>query len=346
MISVKIDGKNYEGFGNVNLNLTFDAVASTFSFDAYFDPDNDEHRKLFKPLGYKSVEIREDSTLLLTGVILASQFTASANSSQIPVSGYSKTGVLENCSIPAELYPLETNNKSLIEITERLIAPFGIGLVVNAEIADDAKKLYTSTTAPNADSVAGYLSELASQRNITLSHDAAGNLVLARPKKSKAAAATYIENMPAVTMALSVDGQSMHSSVTVIRQGAIDNDLNGEANRANPLISAYRPLVKEQTKGGNGDTDKATDNALASELSAITLTITSDRWQWFDGRKLVIIQPNSYISVMAKSLFLSKKSTWFVRAVTLTESASGRSAVLDCVLPEAINGEEPINPFS
>lgn len=346
MLRIKIDNKDYEGFSNVAVNLTFDAVASTFSFDAYFDPENDSHRELFRPLRYREVKIYEDNVLLLTGNILSHRYSAQARNNLVPVSGYSKTGILEDVSIPPDLYPLETVNKSLKEIATRLTEPFGIGVVIDDEVADDAAKLYEKSASSGSDTVAGYLAQLASQRNITLTHTPAGNLRLARPKKVKAAIATYIENMPAVTIDLEVNGQGMHSETTVMRQGSITDDLNGESTKKNPLVGQYRPLVKEQTKGGSGDTENAANNASSSELQGISLTITSDRWTWYDGRRLSVITPDHYINVNSPSCFLSRTSVWFVKAVTLTENDKERGATIYCVLPESFNGEEPKNIFA
>lgn len=346
MIRIKVDGKDYEGFSNVNINLSFDSLCSTFSFDGYFDPDNDVHRELFKPLGFKSIEIYEDKTRLLTGTILNHRYTASSKNNLVPVSGYSKTGVLGDVSIPTDLYPLETINKSLKEITERLIKPFGISLVIKDEVKDEAFKLYSKSSSDGKGSIGEYLASLASQRNITLSHDAFGNLVFTRPKKSKVSIATYIENVPNVEMTIDVNGQSMHSEIEVIRQSSATSDAEGKATKKNGLISDYRPLVKEQTKGEAGDTEKANNNALAAELQSIALNITTDRWTWFDGSKVSILQPNNYITAVSKACFLSKPSIWFVQSVTLTEEDKGRKAILTCVMPESFNGETPKNIFS
>ena len=93
-VRIKINGKSYDNLDNINLVLTFDAIASTFSFDAYFDPTNQFHRELFKPLSFHLVEISEGNTLLLTGYILSQRYSATSKNTLVPVSGYSKTGIL------------------------------------------------------------------------------------------------------------------------------------------------------------------------------------------------------------------------------------------------------------
>lgn len=346
MLSIKINGRNYDHFSNVNIELNYDALASTFSFDGFFDDKNTWHRDLFRPLQYHSVQIYEDKTLLITGWLLSHKFNASANNSLVPLSGYSKTGILGDISIPTDLYPLETNQKSLKDIAIRLIEPFGIGLMIDKEVEEDSLRLYDKSNSDGKGSIGSYLAELACQRNIIVTHTASGDLRFTRPRKSTASIATYTEGMPSVEIGLSINGQGMHSQVEVLRQGTVGSDIEGSGIKKNPLIGQFRPLVKEQTKGGAGDAENASNNAISAELKNISLTVQSDRWTWFSGKVVSIIRPNNYITVQAPKCFLSRPSNWFVQKVVLSETDSGRTAVLTCVMPETFNNEDPKNIFT
>ena len=44
MLKLKIGGKDFEFFSEFKFKLTYDAIASSFSFSVYFDYDNSEHR--------------------------------------------------------------------------------------------------------------------------------------------------------------------------------------------------------------------------------------------------------------------------------------------------------------
>lgn len=346
-IRIKIDGTFYDNIQNLTLDLVFDAIASTFSFEAYFDPDNAAHRRLFRPLSYHDVVIYEGSKVVLTGTALASRYASTlTNSASVPVSGYSKTGVLGDCNIPKDLYPLEVNNKSLIEICTVLCEPFGITVEVQQDVKEDAEKLYENSTAEASQSIADYLTDLATQRNIIISHTPGGNLLLTRPKKDRSSIATYREGMPATEISLEVNGQGMHSEITVLREATVGSDIEGDSTVSNPMITAFRPGVKEQTKGDAGDTDKTVQSVFASELTNISLTIASDRWEWYNGRVVSMLKPNEYVTVIAKSCFLARPSNWFVRSVSLSETVEGRTATLSCVIPESFNGEEPKNMFT
>jgi prophage tail gpP-like protein len=346
-IRIKIDGTFYDNVQNLTLDLVFDAIASTFSFEAFFDPDDPAHRRLFRPLSYHDVAIYEDKKVILTGTALAGRYASTlTGSSSVPVSGYSKTGVLGDCNIPKNQYPLEVNSKSLIEICTALCEPFGISVEVQSDVKEDAEKLYENSTAEASQAIADYLTDLATQRNIVLSHNAAGNLLLTRPKKDRSSIATYREGMPSTEIALEVNGQGMHSEINVLREATIGSDIEGDGTVKNPMVSKDRPGTKEQTKGDAGDTGKTAQSVFASELANINLTITSDRWEWYNGRIISMLRPNEYVTVIAKSCFLSRPSNWFVRAVALSETPEGRTATLSCVIPETFNGEEPKSMFT
>ena len=83
-----------------------------------------------------------------------------------------------------------------------------------------------------------------------------------------------------------------------------------------------------------------------SELRAIQLTIETDRWQWYDGKRLRLIQPNSIIDVISPSNNINRRTRFFVEEVTFEGSTTVNKAVLKCVLPECYTGGEPKNVFA
>lgn len=335
---VKINGVRYDNFDNLKMNIGFDTLQSTFSFAATFDPTNASHRRLFFPLTYQLVEIFDGRQLLFTGNIISATYPDTEKDQLIVVSGYAKTGVLSDSSIPPDL-SLEVNQKNLRDITEDLIGRFGLNLVISPEVMEDALKLYEKSTANLSQSVGDYISALASQRNIIVSHTPAGDVLFTRPRKDRESIATYSQNVPTLKFNLSVNGQAMHSQVTVQRQSTIGSDIEGNETVKNPMVQQYRPLVKEQQNGAAGDTMQATQNAIASELKNIALTIETDRWLWFNGRVLSTIQVNNYVDVITPKLFFTRRTNMFVQGVAFNETQKKRTATLTCVIPETFNGD-------
>ncbi len=345
-MKLKINNKVFDFFNNLSITLTYASIGSTFSFSGFFAPENRDRRGLFKPFTYQRVEILdENNERLITGRILNHGFTDSSVKSLTSISGYSLPGVLEDCPIPLSLYPLQFDGKSLKEITEGLIAPFGLNLVISSLVTAEADKVYEKTEANEKQSIKSYLDELAAQRNIVLSHTDGGSLLFTRAKTNVKPIAKFVGNIPGVKMTLSADGQRMHNEITVQKQADIQNDNAGEETVSNPFVSIFRPTTQEQNSGDDIDTSQAVKNALSAELKAIVLTIETDRWTWNDDGK-VTMRPNNIITVHNHDLHLYRFTSFFVESITFTQDGKNQKAFLTCVIPEVYNSETPVNIFN
>ena len=122
---INIDGKNVDFFTAGSITLKLDSIASTFEFASRFSAQNKEHQEMFKPLQYKEVQIfNSNNKLIFTGTILNHRFKSNSGRELVIISGYSKTGILEDVTIPVSSYPLESTNRSLKDIAEKLNAAF------------------------------------------------------------------------------------------------------------------------------------------------------------------------------------------------------------------------------
>lgn len=340
-LSLKISGRKFDFFNSFELNLSFNSIASTFSFEGLiFD---EETKELFKPLSYKQAEVFFDDELLLTGTILNISTSAESQESLASISGYSKTGILEDCNIPVSLYPLQFDKLTIKEITNKLLGPFSIKLVIDDLARPEIDKKYDKSTADVEISIKGYIEELTKQRNVILSHTSEGNLLMTKINVKQQPIATFEEGIPATKISLNVDGQNFHSEITVQKQASLDIDNPGEYTILNDLVSSYRPFTKEQVEGNNNDTEKSAYTELASELRNISLTIFTDRWKLENEQ---IIKPNSIIEVLSPTNFINNKTRFFVENVTYSGNNEGIRATIECVLPEVYSGQKPINIFA
>ncbi|MDD5013671.1 MAG: hypothetical protein PHW73_01035 [Atribacterota bacterium] len=342
-LSIKISGQKFDNWNNFKLSLAYNSVASTFSFDGLVLTK--EQKQLFKPLSYHACQVHFENELLLTGTIISTSTSIDNNKNLGGISGYAKPGVLEDCPVPISLYPLQSDGMTLREISEKLLKPFEISIVVDSQVSAEMDKKYEKSTADPSSSVKDYLCELAKQRNIVITHTASGSLLFTRAQSDKQSIATYIEGKPSTRISLSTNGQGLHSEITVQKQATIGTDVAGEETIKNNLISIFRPTVTNQTSGDNNDTSNSAKMVRASELKNITLTIETDRWKWYDGKKLYMIKPNEIIEVESPSNFINKRTRFFVESVDLTGNQEGVNAVINCVMPETYSGEEPKNIF-
>lgn len=337
-MKIKVNGDYYINFNDFSLSSSLDSVASSFSFTSFFDIENADHKKFFRPLSFHKVEFFNDANqLFFTGTIVSHKFNSTENPEMVTLSGYSLPGVLEDCTIPYSSYPLESLGSSLKEIASRVLQPFGIGYKIFTEVARECSLPYTKSVAEPSESVKEYLSKLASQRNIIISHDRHGRLVFFKPNKNAKPIRSYTEENTS-NISLDVDGQGLHSKLTILRQPSKDgSNLTPEDTISNPMIKVFRPTVEVLSSGEETDTKSGVENFMADELKNIKVKIELDRW---DG-----MMTGDIIEVHNHEVFLFNTSRFMVMSTTINEGTEGRTMSIDAVLPEAFSGGEPKNIF-
>lgn len=333
-MKIKINNKTFLFFNNFAVKLNLDSVASTFSFVAKFNTEDKDHKLLFKPLSYPKIQIfKDDDTLLLTGVIIKHDFNSDKNPDLVKVSGYSKGGILEGVNIPYSAYPLESINRSLKDITKKLLNLFDLKLIIDSSVTNVTNLIYAKSVASPTESVKDYLSKLTAQRNIVMSHDTKGNIVyfklnaISTPK-------IFFRKDNVIQMGFNIDGQNMHNKISVLRQPSKDNkNLSPVDTVTNPLVNNFRPGIKTLSSGTDTDTKKAADNVLASELQNLQLKINLPRWEE--------LWPGDLIEVQNDDIYLFKRTKFIIKSVVLNESQKSKTMQIFAVLPESYTGETP-----
>jgi len=337
-INDRIRNREVKFFSKFQLELKYDAIASTFGFDFFYNPKNQEHVELACIGHYHLCTLEHNGQLVLSGIILSESFIDDSKKHLTTFSGYSLPGVLEDCNIPTSLYPLQSDGLSLKEIAQKLLKPFNLTMVIDSSVSSKMNEVYEKTTASEGQSIRQYLSELASQKNIVITHNEKGNVVFTQAKTKGDPIIRFTGGVPFTSMKLTYDGQPMHSEITVIRQASRGGGNAGESTIKNPYVPfVYRPKVKTQSSGNDIDTESAARTALSEELKNMKLEIVTDRWE-IDG---IIIKPNNIITVKNENVYLFKETRWFIESVKLIGDENKMQAVLTCVIPEVYNQDNP-----
>jgi prophage tail gpP-like protein len=338
---------NVEFFNEFTLDLRYDSVGSTFSFSLYFDPNNDVHRFLWQPGHYHVVSVEHNGELLIRGFVLSQSFNNSPTKKLSSISGYSLPGVLEDCQIPPSVYPLQFDGQTLAQITRHILGYFHqknspIKLVVDPIVSAEVNSVFDKTTANETQSVKDYLSSVASQKNVIMSHTPEGDLLYTKANTTKAPIFHFHKGLPSTSMELTFNGQPMHQTISLLKQASEDGGNAGDETIRNPYVPfVRRPKVKKQSSGTDNDTGNAARMALSEELKNITLKIETSIWE-IDG---LIIKPNNTITVTNDELYLPKRSKWFIESVSLKGNEKQNTAVLNCVLPQVYDDSKVENIF-
>ena len=349
-INDRFRNRKVEFFNEFQFNLVHNSVGSTFSFRFYFDPFDIELKELACVTHFHEVTLYYNGELFLTGVLTSQDFTQTGEKVLATFGGYSKSGVIEDCQIPPSIYPLQSNGLNLEQIAKKLVRPFernyGLEMAIDPKVKAKMNGSFKKTTASATQTIKDYLTTLATQKDIILSHNAKGQLYFTSSnttQKPLFEIDTTKETAPATEISMSYNGQAMHSHITMMKSASADGGNAGSYTLRNPYVigSVFRPAVKTQSSGTDNDTKSAARRALGNELRNIKLTIKTDRWI-VDGK---IIKPNSLISVYAPELYLYYKKNWFVESISFNGNNQKTIATISLVLPEVYNDEKVISVF-
>lgn len=339
---LKINNKKYEYYRAVDISLKYDSLASTFSFQLYHTPENPDHKALFKPLQYYPCVIEHEGEVLVTGTLLNMGTTHAPEKELATIAGYSLPGILEDCQIPASVYPLQSGGLTLKQITEKILKPFGLKLVVDDNVAAKVNKAFVISKANDRQTCKSYLTELANQRHVILTHDEKGRVLLTEAKANMEPVLHIEEGVEGVVrIELDINGQGMHSTITVQRQKTKSNPNSSQHTATNPYVTKYRPFIDRLNGGEDINTEQAAKNLLAVELKNVRLKVDLDRWK-INGKML---KPNMVITVISPENSIYKKTKFFVEQVDLSGANGVENATLTCYLPEVYNGKTPKNIF-
>lgn len=379
-------------FNDVHINIKFDSVASTFSLQMYFDPNNPLHAEIaavshmhecslfyvHETAGrYKNESGRFVTTtdeLIITGFMLSQVISDGSAPAFMQIGGYTKTGVLQDCDIPTNV-DMQSDGLTFRQIVNKILPYFGNpksggfeffikssradsvfsdnsagsgpaelkSIIANLE--DDADLVIPKSTAPESTNVLSYLKELAIQKDLTLSHDVFGNLIVNAPYTGN----DYLfeigtDSSKAIkcqAMTLNYNGQAMHSQIEGIRQPDKNGGNKAYAIIKNPLVPVvYRPKVISITSGDDNTIQKAVRSELGNELKNVPLKITLDR-PTANGK---FIMPNNTILVKNRNCYLYELSKWFIEEIDYKKDAKEETFEITAVLPGVYGGDIK-NPF-
>lgn len=361
-MQIKVNGKLYNYFNSVVISTTLDTIASVFSFQAFYDITNPDHKILFKPLSYYKVEFFHDNgRLIMTGTITHHSFKSTSEMNLVQMSGYSLPGVLDDCQIPYSLYPLQSDNLTLQEIVARLIKPFHLLVITYADVVKESSQVIAKTVAKVDETIKDYICKVANQKNVVVSHDIHGNVILFRPDIT-AAPKLLLTGKNTLEMQLDIDGTKIHSTITTLRQPSRGNGKNNFENETdmdnipnpdspggkvfkissidtvtNPLVGTFRPYVHRLSKLSFYDTQRASLNMRAAELKNIKVLFSLDHWE--------PISVGDVIQVNNPEIFINNTANMILESTVIQQSGERQTMTGVLVLAETFNGDEPQNIF-
>jgi len=339
-INDRIKSRKIEFFNQFEISLSYNSIASSFSFNYFFDPTNKEHVDLSCIGHFHKCTLEHNGELILTGYVISTSFQSSKDEHLVSISGYSLTGVLEDCHVLPTM-SLQFDNLTIKEIVSKLIDPFGLEMSIDSSVSSKMNEKIAKTAIEPTQTIKDFLCEICAQKKILVSHNEKGQLLFTEAKTKLNPIIKYDGGgSPFTKMILLYNGQGMHSDITVLKQSNGGNA--GQSTIKNPFVPfVYRPKTIIQSSGTDIDTDLAAANALANELKELKLAIEVDRWDIGDK----ILKPNNVIAIQNPFIYLFNETNWFIESVTLIGDSTKMIAKLDCVIPTVYNSDTPVYIF-
>ncbi len=310
---------------------TFD----TFSFDAPFG-ENSGIRDIIKPLQYKPGQLFIDDELLSTIVLVNPLPTVDAESNSISVTGYSKPGVMNDCSVKHSDYPIEFSDQTLEQISKTLSGFYDVGV----EFSEFSGAVFEKVKLEAGEPPYNFLIKLAKDRGFLTSNTNDGKLLFWKLDQNADTTTLKEGHTPLLNVTPNINPQNYYSEITGLSPGKLGIDIEyEEVTVDNTNLNIKRPLVyklKQQLSGAD------LQNAVKWKMglmfaNAIKYSISVQGMRDERGK---VWNRNTYINLTAPKAYINNETKFVIRNLNLAKSDS-EITTMNLVLPESYTGEIP-----
>lgn len=332
-VSIIINNVPFRIWQEITIDKSIDS-SSVVQFEGPFEPDFQLHKDMFKPFSFNKIQTFIGGSQFFDGYLLIAVPSLTENSSTVRVTAYSKSAVLNDCTLPASMFPLEFNAQTLTQIASACCAPFGVK--VKSSVAGASFK---RVSAKPQDKVLSFLSSLSGQRNAVMTDNQFGDLVIQSSISSGTPVAVLEQgSSPLMNVSNNFSPQEYYSHLT----GVLPNKpvvKGGKYTVKNPFLNVLRPAVFSADDAQKGDIKTATEAKMGRMFAnAISYSITVSTWRDSAGN---LWAPNTIIRLKAPGAMIYNHYNFLVRKVKFKNNSAGNVAELSLVLPGAFSGKIP-----
>lgn len=345
-VQLRISGKIFDGWETVSVSRGLNCMASSFDLTV---SDRFVGSKKNIPLD-EECQILIDGTTVLTGYLDEITPRYSATSHEVTFSGRSKTCDLVDCSAIIETGQIMRGSPQ--EIIEKVIAPFGIGLVFSSDKPLQPIADFQVQPGETAQSI---IEKVCKQTGLVYTDDADGRLVV-QSIGSGLSVGQLIHRVDNGQNNNILSGSGKYSSRNIFRdyyvksQMAGSDDIGGEditgveGHASDSDVKRYRPIVLTGEDAMDATTAQTRAEWERSNRRAKgqPFEYTVQGWRNSNGQ---LWMPNSYVSV--DDDFVRVVGKLIISAVKLS-AGDGTTASLQLSPPDAYilsSADQPIKSF-
>jgi prophage tail gpP-like protein len=334
-IAVNIDGKRYRYWTQASVTRSLDAP-DTVSFSSPFEPDRAELREAFKPFSFKDLDVDVDGARIFSGTLVTAEPDLSENSTIVDCSGYARAGVLQDCTAPPSLWPVEYDGLTLPQIADALCDPFGLSPVFEAPAGSSFERVSIGA----GESVWRFLSSLAHDRGLVIGTNADGDPVFRQSVQAGQPVARLKQgDSPLQSVRVAFSPQEYYTHITAHEPARAGTD-GSQYTAANPFsVDGLRPHVFEPRDAETAGVQAAAEAKLGRMFAnVVEYDVEVAGWEDASGN---LWEPNTIVTLDAPGAMIYRETAMLIRSVTLDTDERSKTATLRLVLPGAFAGEAP-----
>lgn len=333
IIKLVVESNEFKFWSSFGINRNIDTL-DTFSFSAPFG-ENAGIKDIIKPLQFKPGQLFIDDELLST-IVLVNPVPTIGDSNSITVDGYSKPGVMNDCSVKHSEYPIEFTGQVLQQIANRLCSFYGIDAVFygTSGVPFEKVKLEAGQSPFN------FLIKLAKDRGFIISNTPEGKLLFWKLDKNAVTTTLKEGHTPLLSVTPNINPQGYYSEITGLSPGKLGIDIEYEEVTVNNTnLSITRPFVYKLSQQLSGaDLQDAVKHKIGLMIAnAIKYSISVQGLRDEHGQ---VYKPNTYINLTAPKAYINNETKFTIKSLNLAKSES-EITTMELVLPESYTGEIP-----
>lgn len=332
-VTLVIGSTEFKNFTEILVTQRFDSF-DTCDITAPFEPENTQFRELFKPFSYQDIEVFIGEELVFSGTQMGVTPFVTADSKTVTLSAYARCAVINDTCVPISAYPVEVRGMKLDRIANLVTETFPFDVVTSADVGDS----FNVATIKPEKKIASYLLELAKQRDIVLTNNLDGNLLLTKAAESESVAFLKDNQSPLLSIVPQFNEQNYYSDYTAILPVIIRQNPTSYTAKNRKLTNALRVDNFMATDSFNGDEKTVAESRRARGLAnSISYTCALSTLRDPQGDLYAV---NTFVNIDAPTAMVYRDTKMFIKGVTMSLTPKERTCALELTLPEAYNGKE------
>ena len=343
-VTLSVEGKDHGGWKSVRIEAGIERQARSFEVavtDKWPGSATETARRI-KP--GDAVEVKIGKDLVCTGYVDATPIDYSSDSITIMIRGRSKTGDLVDCSADNPSEKGQFKGLKAEAIAAKIAKQYGLKVQVEA----DTGAAIADHQVQQGETAFESLDRLARQRQIIISDNGAGDVVLLSPGSGGKAKSTLELGVNILSASAGFDYSEVYSKYKVKGQrsrGGDDADwddnsaagLSSQGEATDNSLKRQRVLVVRQSgQADAGTCQKRADKEMAiraAKAGEIRYKVVG--WRQQDGK---LWQANQTVAI--KDSIMQVEKELLISEVQYTLDEGGMIAELVCISPDAFLGEQ------